>query len=87
MLGFEHFNFISRNKVLVGTEDGFAYIDIGKPYYSDKKSNIFIRSLFSINKNDTLLYSKSESTEDVKAIKIPYNLIHCASSLFYRNIG
>lgn len=74
MLGFEHFNFISRNKVLVGTEDGFAYIDIGKPYYSDKKSNIFIRSLFSINKNDTLLYSKSESTEDVKAIKIPYNL-------------
>lgn len=73
-IGFEHLNYINDNQVLFGTEDGFSLIDIGKPNVSDKKSQIFIRAVYSINKNDTLLYSRNENETQIHLGDIPYKL-------------
>lgn len=73
-IGFEHLNYISENQVLIGTEDGFSLIDIGKPNVSDKQSKIFIRTIHSINKNDTLLYSRDGNESQISLGSIPYKL-------------
>lgn len=77
IIGFEHFNFINQNKILIGTEDGFSYINIGQPRSSDKKSKIFIRNLLSTNNKDTLLYSRCENEEQ----NLKYTISHELNSL------
>lgn len=75
IVGFENFNFIDAEHILISTEDGFSYINTQTPKKTDTYAQIFIRSISSINQSDTLLYTKNEQTKDPANVhKYPFSL-------------
>jgi DNA-binding CsgD family transcriptional regulator len=45
IIGFENFNFIDNNNLILGTEDGFSWIDTKTQYYTGNTFRVFIRNV------------------------------------------
>ena len=59
MEDFEHVDILSATQAVVGTEDGFALIDMTAPHRDDVKPNLLIRKLYVTNGKDSLVYGRS----------------------------
>ncbi|MDP4238565.1 MAG: triple tyrosine motif-containing protein [Bacteroidota bacterium] len=53
--GFEHFNFINRNNIIIGTEDGFSWVDISKLNMEKSIFKISIRGVYLTNESDSVV--------------------------------
>ncbi len=45
IIGFENFNFIDKNNLILSTEDGFSWIDTKTQYYAGNTFRVFIRNV------------------------------------------
>lgn len=53
IIGFEHFNFIDNENLIVNTEDGFSWINTGKTTAVKSNFRVFISSVIATNDNKT----------------------------------
>lgn len=49
IIGFEHFNFVDNNNLIINTEDGFSWINTSKPAPARSNFNVFISSIIATN--------------------------------------
>lgn len=74
--GFEHFNFIDRNNIIVSTEDGYSWLDISKISNKKSASKIYIRNIYLTNEGDSLVRGFDFTPEkDVREFNFRYNSI------------
>ncbi len=64
---FEDMNFLNYNQCIIGTEDGFAFLDLKGSQNTKTKINLQIRKLYVTNRKDSLIYGQSfcKNTEPV----------------------
>lgn len=58
LIGFEHFNFIDRYRVIVNTEDGFSRIDTRRQSPTNSSFSILINNITAINNRSELQQSR-----------------------------
>lgn len=58
--GFENFNFIDNNNLILSTEDGFSWIDTKKQYYAGNVFKVFIRNVTITNDKSKGAIEKKE---------------------------
>ncbi len=56
---FEHVNVINAAQAIIGTEDGFAFIDMTRKHHSNTHSYLSIRKFYVTNGKDSLVYGRS----------------------------
>jgi hypothetical protein len=49
IIGFEHFNFINNNRLILGTEDGFSWIDTKRERNSKNSFRVFVDNITITN--------------------------------------
>lgn len=60
IIGFEHFNFIDNNNLILSTEDGFSWIDTKTQSFAKNTFKVFIRNVIVTNDKSKMATSKQE---------------------------
>lgn len=55
LIGFEHFNFIDQNNLILGTEDGFSWIDVSQKSTTKSAFKVFIGNVVITNGKGSVL--------------------------------
>ncbi len=72
--GFEHFNFINNNNVIVNTEDGFSILNTAKPSVLKSSFKVFLSNIsITTNGNTDVDYAASDNNPFINT-KLPNNL-------------
>lgn len=58
LIGFEHFNFIDRHRVIVNTEDGFSRIDTRRQSPTNSSFSLLINNITAINNRSEMQQSR-----------------------------
>lgn len=66
IIGFEHLNFIDERLIILSTEDGFLWIDTYKSMPKLDKKAFYIKHIYSVNNNDSLLYDKNTGNQPLR---------------------
>lgn len=66
IIGFEHLHFIDDRLIILSTEDGFLWIDMYKSMPKLDKNALYIKHIYSVNYNDSLLYDKNTGNKPPK---------------------
>jgi DNA-binding CsgD family transcriptional regulator len=74
LIGFEHFNYIDSNRLIINTEDGFSRIDTRKLKASDNTFKTLINSVTAFN-------NKSEN-EQSRINVVRFDTLHAFSSSY-----
>ncbi|MBV5342485.1 hypothetical protein JZU68_02345, partial [bacterium] len=53
IIGFEHFNFVDNNNLIINTEDGFSWINTSKPKPTKPNFKVFINSIIATNDSES----------------------------------
>ncbi len=75
--GFEHFNFINNNNIIISTEDGFSWVDLSKIKKEKSFFNVAIRNVYLTNENDSIVsgYQSSQNKNQVPEYDHMHNSI------------
>jgi hypothetical protein len=75
--GFEHFNFVNENTVIVSTEDGFSWLDLSKIPKEKSRFNISIRNVYLTNESDSVVtgYLSSQKEDEIPEFDFKHNSI------------
>jgi DNA-binding CsgD family transcriptional regulator len=81
VMGFEDFNLIDYNTILVSTEDGFSWLDMGKARlaeHSDTLFQVMIKNVFITNEKDSLVAGFQLTPLKINEFKYKHNSIRFA---------
>lgn len=70
---FEDMHFYSDNEVLIGTEEGFSFINFGERREAKYPLFLNIRKVYSTSHQDSLIYGNS-FTHSSKKLTLPYSI-------------
>jgi len=75
--GFEHFNFINDNNIIISTEDGFSWVDLSKRNHEKSNFKISIRNVYLTNESDSIVsgYQPSQNKNQIPEFDHRHNSI------------
>ncbi len=75
IIGFEQFNFVNENNIIVSTEDGFSWLDISKISREKSQFKVSIRNVFLTNERDSVVagYQSPENQNQEHEFKFKNN--------------
>ncbi len=73
--GFNHFNFIDSNVVLINTVDGFSYIDLSNRNFVHEKMDVVVCSVFLTGERDSLVGGYLNKQTEVPQFKHENNSV------------
>ena len=69
IIGFEHFNFIDNNNLILSNEDGFSWIDTRKEIVTRKTFKVILHNVFIYNEKDSVT-GKMKSIDRVNSTNV-----------------
>lgn len=64
--GFENFNFIDKNNLILSTEDGFSWIDTKRETFTNNTFKVFVKSVIATN--DRALNTNLNSSDETPSV-------------------
>jgi len=83
LIGFENFYSINPDNQIIGTEDGFSWVNIKSQYESKDIFKVFLKSVYVTNMNSQAIFSNQYSTPS----QTPVEYSHQENSLTFEFIA